>query len=302
MTTTAAVDQVFLLIIAISVALLLLVTGLMLWFVVRYRRSRHPQAEEVKGSTALEVAWTLIPTLLVLVMFWYGYKGFEFLRRPPPGSLEVTVTGRMWDWGFEYANGKKSEKLFVPLGRPVKVNLRSVDVIHSFYVPAFRVKEDAVPGQESYLWFKPQSMGPADIFCAEFCGERHAYMISQVIVMEPAEFERWLAAPSPTEMSGTEAPSAADAAREVMEEWGCFACHSTDGTESVGPTLKGIWGRTVTVIAGGQVYELKSDEAYLRKALLKPSDELVKGYDDLMPPSELTDEQMSILLEYLKIL
>ena len=296
MTTTSAVDSVFLFIIASSVALLLLVTGLMLYFVVRYRRSRHPHAEEVKGSTALEVAWTLIPTLLVLVMFWYGYKGFKFLRQPPPGSLEVTVTGRMWDWGFEYPNGKKSEKLFVPLGRPVKVNLRSADVIHSFYVPAFRVKEDAVPGKENYLWFKPESMGPADIFCAEFCGQRHAYMISQVIVMEPAEFETWLAA-SPTESSGT-----ADAARQIMEDQGCFTCHSTDGTENVGPTLKGIWGRTVTVTAGGKTIELKADEAYLRKALKEPSAELVKGYDDLMPPAEATEEQMGILLEYLKTL
>lgn len=297
MTTTAAVDNVFLFIIASSVALLLLVTGLMLWFVVRYRRSRHPQAVEVKGSTSLEVAWTLIPTLLVLVMFWYGYKGFKVLRQPPPGSLEVTVTGRMWDWGFEYPNGKKSEKLFVPLGRPVKVNLRSVDVIHSFYVPAFRVKEDAVPGRENYLWFKPQSMEPADIFCAEFCGQRHAYMISQVIVMEPAEFERWL-----TEPEKKEASTSTDAARQVMEEWGCFTCHSTDGTESVGPTLKGMWGRSVTVAAGGQTFELKSDEAYLRKALKEPSAELVKGYDDLMPPSELTDEQVALLLEYFKTL
>jgi cytochrome c oxidase subunit 2 len=297
-TTTAAVDNVFLLIISISVALLVLVTGLMLWFVVRYRRSRSPQAQEVEGSTALEVAWTLIPTLLVLVMFWYGYKGFKVLRQPPPGSLEVTVTGRMWDWGFEYANGKKAEKLFVPLGRPVKVHLRSADVIHSFYVPAFRVKEDAVPGRENYLWFKPQSMGPADIFCAEFCGQRHAYMISQVIVMEPAEFERWLAAPP----EAAPAATPADAARKLMEDLGCFTCHSTDGTESVGPTLKGFWGRTVTVTAGGQVYELKADEAYLRKALLNPSEEIVKGYDDLMPPAELTEEQTALLMEYLKTL
>jgi len=297
-TTTAAVDNVFLLIIAISTALFLLVTGLMLAFVLRYRRSRHPQAEEVKGSTSLEVAWTLIPTLLVLVMFWYGYKGFKVLRRPPPGSLEVTVTGRMWDWGFEYANGKKSEKLYVPLGRPVKVNLRAADVIHSFYVPAFRVKEDAVPGKESYLWFKPESMGPADIFCAEFCGQRHAYMLSQVIVMEPAEFERWMAAP---EAGKGPAPSA-DAARTLMEDQGCFTCHSTDGTPSVGPTLKGVWGRSVTVTAGGKTVELRADEAYLRKALKEPSAELVKGFDDLMPPAELTDEQIALLMEYLKTL
>jgi cytochrome c oxidase subunit 2 len=297
-TTTAAVDNVFLLIISISVALLLLVTGLMLWFVVRYRRSRHPQAQEVEGSAALEATWTIIPTLLVLVMFWYGYKGFKVLRQAPPDSLVVTVTGRMWDWGFEYANGKKADKLYVPLGRPVRVNLRSADVIHSFYVPAFRVKEDAVPGKENYLWFKPQSMGPADIFCAEFCGQRHAYMISQVIVMAPEEFDRWLLAPSEPAAPGT----AADAARKDMEGQGCFTCHSTDGTESVGPTLKGVWGRTVTVYAGGQVYELQSDEAYLRKALLKPSEELVKGFDDLMPPAELTEEQIARLMEYFKTL
>jgi cytochrome c oxidase subunit 2 len=180
----------------------------------------------------------------------------------------------------------------------VKVNLRSADVIHSFYVPAFRVKEDAVPGKENYLWFKPQSMGPADIFCAEFCGQRHAYMISQVIVMAPEEFDRWLLAPSEPAAPGT----AADAARKDMEGQGCFTCHSTDGTESVGPTLKGVWGRTVTVYAGGQVYELQSDEAYLRKALLKPSEELVKGFDDLMPPAELTEEQIARLMEYFKTL
>jgi cytochrome c oxidase subunit 2 len=173
-----------------------------------------------------------------------------------------------------------------------------VDVIHSFYVPAFRVKEDAVPGQENYLWFKPQSMGPADIFCAEFCGQRHAYMISQVIVMEPAEFERWLAAPP--EAADSAAP--ADAARRLMEDQGCFSCHSTDGTESAGPTLKGIWGRRVTVTVGGQTFDVTSDEAYLGKALKEPSAELVRGYDDLMPPADLTDEQVALLLEHFKTL
>ena len=300
--TTGAVDQVFLLIISVCVALFILVTALMIAFVVKYHRSRHPEAERVEGSTGLEIAWTVIPTLIVLAMFWWGYKGFKILRQPPKDSMVVSVTGRMWDWSFTYGNGKTAAELRVPLGRPVKLLLHSADVIHSFFVPAFRIKEDVVPGRENYLWFKPESMGPADIFCSEYCGRNHAYMLSQVIVMEPAEFDKWLASTSPTDTSGTAPSSPADAARKLLGDRGCLTCHSTDGTKGVGPSFKGIWGRSVTVTAGGREATLPADEPYLREAVSEPSAAVVKGYADLMPAAKLSEDELKTLLEYFETL
>ena len=189
--STAAVDSVFWFIAGSAVLLLLLVTGLMVFFAIKYHRSRHPQAKETHESPLLEVLWTLIPTALVMVMFWYGYRAFLTIRAVPADALVVKVTGMMWKWGFEYPNGKKSEVLFVPLNKSIRLNLKSVDVIHGFYIPAFRIKEDVVPGKDNYLWFQPQGMGAADIYCSQFCGLKHAYMLSRVEVLSEADFTAW---------------------------------------------------------------------------------------------------------------
>jgi len=296
--TTAVVDQVFLLIIAVCIALFLLITVLMVGFVLRYRRSRHPKAEAVESSTGLEIAWTVIPTLIVLAMFWWGYKGFKILRSPPADAMVVNVTGRMWDWSFTYADGRTAKQLYVPVGKAVKLLLHSVDVVHSFYIPAFRIKEDVVPGRENYLWFKPETMGPADIFCSEYCGQNHAYMMSQVMVVTSEEFEKWLKRPeaSPT-------GSGAEAGRKLSVDKGCAVCHSSDGTKSIGPTFKGLFGSNATVLEEGKEITVIADEAFLKRSIKDPASQIVKGYPNLMPvQKELTEDEIRALTDYIKSL
>jgi cytochrome c oxidase subunit II len=291
-TISEAVDNIFLYIILVSVALLLLVTFLMIWFAIKYNRKRHPEPKPVKEKAWLEILWTVIPTLLVLSMFYYGYEGFKLMRTVPEDAMTVHVTGRMWDWKFEYANGKVTDELYVPVDQSVKLLMKSLDVIHSFYIPSHRVKEDVVPGRETYLWFKPQTVGPADIFCAEFCGQRHAYMLSKVNVMEEADFKKWYASEVKVEVHPVVA---------MMEELGCLDCHSMDASEGNRLSLKDLFGKKRIVIVDGKEKEITIDEAYLLRSIIEPSAEIVKGQDDAMElPDEITKEQINQIVQYLK--
>jgi cytochrome c oxidase subunit 2 len=185
------VDRTFLFIVGISVALLALVTGLMIYFVIKYSRKRNPQATEVEGNTFLEILWTVVPTALVIAMFYYGWIGFKAMREVPKNAMTVNVTAQMWFWRFEYANGLQTDVLRVPVGKPVKLELTSLDVVHSLYMPAFRVKEDAVPGTDTYLWFQAEEEGLYDIFCAEYCGTEHSSMTTKVEAIPLEEFREW---------------------------------------------------------------------------------------------------------------
>jgi len=287
---------VFLLIVGISVVMLTLVTVLMIYFVIRYHRRRHPKPEKVTQHTWLEITWTVIPTILVLIMFWFSFSEFRKMRDVPADALTVQVIGRMWDWAFEYPNGKKTDKLYVPLDRAVRLELKSVDVNHSFYIPAFRVKEDVVPGRQNFLWFRPQSMGPADIYCAEYCGQNHAYMMSKVIVMSQSEFDTWYNEDAPEPESG------APAVLALMDDQGCLTCHSVDGSPGAGPTFKGIFNRRTVVLVNGREREIDADEAYLRRAILEPNAEIVKGAAMEMPasPDPLSTEDVDAIIAYLK--
>ena len=297
--TTIAVDSVFWFIAGAALLLLLLVTGLMVFFAVKYHRSRHPQAQETHESTLLEIAWTLIPTALVMVMFWYGYRTFLTMRDVPADALVVKVTGMMWKWGFEYPNGKKTEVLFVPLNKAVRLNLKSTDVIHGFYIPAFRLKEDVVPGKDNYLWFQPQGMGAADIFCSQFCGLKHAYMMSRVEVLSETDFATWYTSTNTT-VAGTFDLNSLPGI-PLMQAKGCLICHRLDGTRGAGPSLRGILGRTETITANGEDKSIVVDDAYLHRALQEPSAEIVKGYADVMPPvPNLTDQDLQLLVDTLK--
>ena len=191
------VDTTFFIIVGISFMFLVVVAVFMIYFVIKYNKKRNSVPANITGNTKLEVLWTVIPTILVLVMFFSGYAGFKNMRNAPDDSFVVKVIGRMWVWNFEYDNGKKSDTLYVPLSKPIKMEITSVDVNHSFYLPAFRVKEDAIPGRKNYLWFQPVALGSYNIECAEYCGLNHSAMYSKVIVMADEEFEKWYKTPNP---------------------------------------------------------------------------------------------------------
>ena len=187
-------DSAFIIVTSICVFFLLLITVLMIVFVIKYNRKRNKRAVNVHGSTTLEITWTVIPTLIVMVMFWIGWVGYKDLSTPPKGSMIVDVTAQMWKWSFKYANGVKADSLFVPLNKNVEVRLHSIDVDHSFYVPAFRVKKDCIPTRTNIAWFRAEELGTYQVFCAEYCGLNHSRMYSKVVVLPEDDFNKWLAA------------------------------------------------------------------------------------------------------------
>lgn len=186
-----SVDFAFFFIVAISVFFLVLITGLMIYFVFKYNRKKHPKAENIHGSVPLEILWTVVPTILVLFMFYFGWIGYKDMSTIPDDAMVVNVTAQMWKWTFKYDNGKISDTLYVPVNRAVKVILNSLDVNHSFYIPAFRVKKDVIPGRINTSWFKATEIGTYNIFCAEYCGLSHSYMYTEVVVLSLDDFIAW---------------------------------------------------------------------------------------------------------------
>ncbi len=186
-----AVDGAFLFILLISLALLVLITFLMIYFVIKYNRKRNKKAVNIEGNIPLEILWTVIPTILVLAMFWYGWVGYKLMRDVPEGAMEIQVTAQMWQWKFNYENGLQTDTLYVPINTPVKLNLFSLDVNHSLFIPAFRLKEDVIPNRNNYAWFKSTELGSFDIACTEYCGLRHAYMYTKVVVMQERDYNNW---------------------------------------------------------------------------------------------------------------
>ncbi len=194
-TTTQAVDTAFYVIFGISGVALVGVAIALVWFAWRYSRKRYPIPLSQKDHNLwLEVVWTAIPTVLVMLMFWYGWEGYLSLRRIPDNAMHIKASARMWSWLFTYDNGKTADKLYVPVGQPVKIELTAVDVLHSFYVPAFRVKRDTVPGMTNWVWFVAEKPGSYDLFCAEYCGVGHSAMVTTVEALPAAEFQAWLTA------------------------------------------------------------------------------------------------------------
>jgi len=321
------VNNVFYFILAISVVLLVLITFLMVIFVIKYHRKRNKEPKDIEGNTWLEITWTVIPTLLVLGMFYYGWIGYKLIENVPKNAMQINVTGRMWSWLFEYNNGVQSDTLYVPLNQPIKVNLRSQDVIHSFFIPAFRVKHDVVPGNEKgYVWFQPKDLGKYDVLCAEYCGQQHAYMKTKVVVLPDNEFQAWLSAkanakPVPDsiatknivqkttaetkiEQVKTEQKKEVPLGFRLLNDNGCTSCHTTDGTPMVGPSFKGIFGKKQIVITNGKERRITIDDAYFKKSILKPDADIVKGYDPIMPEPDkmITDDEFKEMIAYIKSL
>ena len=326
------VDGVFLLAFVLAVTVLIVITFLMVYFVVKYRRTRNPKATDVEGHTPLEVGWTLVTLVLFLVIFYYGWTNFRYMRNPPRDAMVVEATGRQWAWSFRYPNGKQAEEMYVALDRPVKVELRSQDVLHGFYIPAFRVKADVVPGKTNFLWFTPTILGTFDVQCTVMCGVQHSYMLSKVHVLSEDDFKEWYfgsdtpgegeraAAASITgslasastpgiqvdRTAGTlsaAAPAAATpAGLAVLEAGDCLVCHSIDGERMVGPSFKGVLGRKEIVVVVSEEVEVVVNEAYLRRAIREPNEEIVKGYPPSMPVNRLTDQEIEEVIAYLKTL
>jgi cytochrome c oxidase subunit 2 len=303
----AGADRVFAYIVALSAIVLVGITGAMVLFVVRYARRKRPHAEQIEGNLWLEVAWTVIPTILFLSMFFYGWRVWKEGRGGPSDAMVVQVTGRQFAWSFTYPGGKTTPQLVLPLGRPVRLDVVAKDVVHGFFVPAFRLKVDAVPGRTNYTWVTPTALGTYDVECTVICGASHSYMLSKVHVVPGESYDAWVAGPStapPTEGGAAPArpaPPADPAARGKLlaADKGCTTCHSEDGSALVGPTLKGLWGRIETLEGGKKV---RVDEPYVLRSIKTPGAELVKGYPDAMPQLPLTDAEIGDLIAWLQTL
>lgn len=296
-TFAQGVDLSLYIIVGISLVFLIGITAVMIYFVFRYNKKRNPVATNIEGSNLLEVLWTAIPTLLVVVMFYYGWMGFKPMRSVPEGAMEVKAYGQMWKFSFEYPDGRITDSLVVPLGKPVKVNLVSRDVLHSFYIPAFRMKEDMVPGKNNFMWFETTKTGRYDILCAEYCGQLHSYMLSSVTVLPESEYAQWLAS----------APNLADEhpGLTLLKQNACLTCHSQDGSKIIGPSFRGLYGKTEIVETDGKEREVLADDEYIARSIREPNADVVKGYMKGMMVSYanvLNDEQIAHIIDYLKTL
>jgi cytochrome c oxidase subunit 2 len=297
------VDKAFFIIMGISFVFLIGLTFAMLYFIYKYNKKRNPVATQIKGSTKLEIIWTVIPTILVMVMFYYGWAGWAPMRTAPKDSFNITITGRMWNYTFQYENGKNTDTLYVPMNKAVKMKLISLDVIHGFYIPAFRIKEDVVPGREKMAWFIAQKEGSFELFCSEYCGLNHSYMYTYVKVLPEDQFNKWYVDTVKRAEVAVDSPTSSG--KRIMKNIGCFACHSVDGSKLVGPSFKGIYGHQVTVTTGGNDHEVTVDDEYIKRSIYEPNADVVKGFNKgLMLPykGQLSENDITQITEYLKTL
>jgi cytochrome c oxidase subunit II len=305
-TFVEGVDNAFIFILGIAFFFLIGITLVMLLFLYRYNKKRHPKAVQIEGSTKLELIWTLIPLALVLGMFYYGYIGWAPMKRIPSEGIEITANARMWSFSFRYDNGRITDKLYVPRDTAIILNLNAVDVIHSLYIPAFRVKEDMVPGlKNNRMWFEATKVGNYSLFCTEYCGLQHSYMLTEVVVMEPEDFWTWYSDTTGVAVVVEEGANLALLGRQIVESKGCLACHSLDGSTIIGPTFKGVWGTNVPVITQGQEREVLFDYDYLKRSIYEPDYDIHKGYragQMFSYEGEISEQQIELIVEFLKTL
>jgi cytochrome c oxidase subunit 2 len=292
-TSAGQVDALYLYLIAISAVMSLLIAGLLVVFAVRYRReSKASRLGASNGSMRLELIWTILPFVVSMTVFVWGANIFFHVNRPPDDTMNILVVGKRWMWKLQHLNGRREiNELHVPVGRAVKLTMTSEDVIHSFFVPAFRVKADVLPGRYTTLWFQATRPGRYHLFCAEYCGTKHSGMIGWIVVQQPEEFEAWLG-------GGVRDLSPARAGERLFTNLGCITCHNPE-SKGRGPSLQGVFGSTIRLKGGGSA---TANEAYLRESILDPQARVVDGYDPVMPTFRglVGEEGLMQIIEYLK--
>jgi cytochrome c oxidase subunit 2 len=310
-------DSLYDFLVWISIFFFMLVVGGMILYAVKYRHSAGGRTKYITGNHLLEGIWIVIPTILLMVIFGWGWSVYHQMTQVPADAYEVRVIGKQWLWQFQYDNGKTTiGELYVPVNRPVRLLMTSTDVIHSFFIPNFRVKQDVVPGMYTSVWFEANVPGKHDVYCAEYCGTAHSGMLAKVYALTEQQWNDWLegkklegipevvsqTAPAPGGKA-LERVSLADQGKSISQSRGCIACHSADGTRLVGPSFKGIFGKEEEMDDGAKV---KVDENYIRESIENPQAKIVKGFPkpSSMPTFKgiLSEEEMSALIAYIKSL
>lgn len=293
-TTAGQVDALYIFLVLVSAIMTTLIFATLIIFAVKFRRRRGRPAEQIEGSTVLEITWSVIPFAVFLSFFVWGAVIFFQERTPPQDATEVYTVAKQWMWKFEHAGGQREiNELHVPMGRDVKMIMTSQDVIHSFYVPAFRIKQDVLPGRYTTAWFHATKPGTYHLFCAEYCGTEHSGMIGWVVVMEPRDYQAWMTG------GGGNQPLAVTG-QKLFSELGCVTCHRSD-TQGRGPNLAGVYNKPVLLEDGRTV---TADENYIRESILEPGAKVVKGFKPVMPTfqGQVSDEQLNALVAYVKSL
>ena len=296
---SAGVDRAFAFIIIVSLIFLVAITAFVIYILIRYARKRGHQPMQFTDNIKLEILWTAVPIVLVVLMFYYGWVAFAPMRKAPADAMQIKVIGKMWEWVFVYGDSLNSKELVIPVDKAVKLNLVSEDVNHGFFIPAFRVKEDVIPGYENYMWFIPHYIGNYEILCTQYCGLLHANMLSYARVVDQKEFNTWL----------TEQAAAAKIPEHegliALRNTGCLACHSIDGTKLVGPSFKGLYGSQRKVTDGGSEITLTADDDFMRKSVYEPDAEIAEGFSKGLMKSYtgvLSEEDFQRILNYMKSL
>jgi cytochrome c oxidase subunit 2 len=288
------VDALYVFLVMLSLFMSVAIFTMIAIFAIRFRRRRGVEAEQIEGSTPLELTWSIVPLFIFLFIFGWGAVIYYQMRTPPQGATAVYVVAKQWMWKLQHEEGvSEINTLHVPTGRDIKLIMTSQDVIHSFYVPAFRVKQDVLPGRYTTLWFKATKPGTYHLFCAEYCGTSHSGMVGQVVVMEPSQYEAWLA-------GGGATGSMASTGEALFQQLGCATCHRSD-TQGRGPDLAKVFGSKVMLDDGRTVL---ADESYIRESILVPTAKVTAGFKPIMPVFQglVSEEQLNALVAYVKSL
>jgi len=288
------VDGLYFFLVAVSAFFTLLIFVGIFVFAIKFRHSVHAHPEPIEGSLPLELTWTLIPLGICMIFFAWGSLIYFQEGRAPRGAMEVYAVGKQWMWKFEHETGQREiNQLHVPINRDVKMIMSSQDVIHSFFVPAFRIKADVLPGRYTTTWFHPTKLGTYHLFCAEYCGTQHSGMIGEVVVMDPSAYQAWL-------NSGGSTGSLAASGQQLFQQLGCTTCHRSD-TQGRGPDLAGVFGNPVPLEDGRTVV---ADENYVRESIVNPGAKVVSGFKPIMPTyqGQVSEENLDALVAYVKSL